>query len=145
MIDRRIWFLEHNSGVGSGGASTSPKVLICWKSGQNPWKSKQKWHPTLFDFKKWRPTSTENYTDVFLEATLKNGLLNLCGRKFVGKSHTKMFRTSLGRFGQKSFKPPKICLLLHLCTTDIRINILPGQSKLSVKTLLSVSRAFTNN
>jgi len=29
------------------------------------------------------------------------------------------FRASLGKFGQKSFAPPKICLLLHLCLSLI--------------------------
>ena len=28
---------------------------------------------------------------------------------------TKLFRASLGKFGQISFAPPKICLPLHLC------------------------------
>jgi len=52
---------------------------------------------------------------IFLEVTPKTGLHILCGRKFVGKRHTKTFSSSLGKFGQKSFAPPKICLLLHLC------------------------------
>jgi len=33
------------------------------------------------------------------------------------KLHKKTFRSSLGKFGQKSFAPPKICLLL--CTVGI--------------------------
>jgi len=36
---------------------------------------------------------------------------------FVGKNiNTKAFLASLGKFGQKSFASPKICLLLHLCS-----------------------------
>ena len=31
------------------------------------------------------------------------------------KSCQKSFRASLGKFGQKSLTPPKICLFLHLC------------------------------
>jgi len=50
----------------------------------------------------------------FLEVTPKKGLHDLCGRKFVGKSRPATFWASLGKFGQKSFAPPKICLLLHL-------------------------------
>jgi len=38
---------------------------------------------------------------------------------FVGgnirKKVARTFRASLGKFGQKSFASPKICLLLHLC------------------------------
>jgi len=44
----------------------------------------------------------------------KKYLNNLCGRKFLGRSRTTTVRASLGKFRQKSFAPPKICLLLHL-------------------------------
>jgi len=37
----------------------------------------------------------------------KKGLHDLCEINFVGKSCTKNFRASLGKFGQKSFAPPK--------------------------------------
>ena len=40
---------------GAGGASTPPKVLIGWKSGQNPWKSGQKWRTMWFDLNKMAP------------------------------------------------------------------------------------------
>jgi len=52
--------------------------------------------------------------DLFFGGHTEKGLNDLCGRKFVGKSRTKTSRTSLGRFGQKSFATPKIFLLLHL-------------------------------
>ena len=44
----------------------------------------------------------------------KRGLHDLHGREFVGKSCTKTFRGSLGKFGKKSFATPKISLLLNL-------------------------------
>ena len=37
-----------------------------------------------------------------------------CRKEFVGKSCTKTFLGCLGKFGQKSFATPKICLLLNL-------------------------------
>ena len=36
-------------------------------------------------------------------------------RFFGGNFVWSSFRAGLGKFGQKSFAPPKICLLLHLC------------------------------
>jgi len=56
--------------------------------------------------------------DLFLEVTPKNGLHDFCERKFVGKSRTTTFPASLGKFGQNSSAPPKICLLQHLCACD---------------------------
>jgi len=50
------------------------------------------WRPTCFALKKWRPKS--------YEIRIK------CGPKF--------FRAILGKFGQKYFSSPKICLLHHL-------------------------------
>ena len=51
---------------GCRGASAPRKVSICQKIGQNPWKSEQKWHLMLFDFKKWRPTFEETQMNTFI-------------------------------------------------------------------------------
>jgi len=32
------------------------------------------------------------------------------------QNNMQSFLSSLGEFGQKPFAPPKICLLLHLCS-----------------------------
>ena len=70
-------------GRGGRGSSAPPKDLIC-----------QKWRPTLFVFKKWRPAFAEKHMqDRFLYVTTKKGPHDLCGEKLAGKSHTKTFRT----------------------------------------------------
>ena len=109
------------------GSKLTPKSLVCWKSGQNtwksgkiPWKFGKKWRPTLFDVKKWRATFTEKQTKTFFgEVTLKRGLYDLCGRKFVGKSRTKAFRETLENSGKNPLHLQKICLLLHLCAQAV--------------------------
>jgi len=68
--------------------------------------SAQKCRRTLFYFEKWRPRLAEKQVKtIFVGHTTKT----------VGKSFTITFSASLVLFGQKSFAPPKICFLLHLC------------------------------
>jgi len=59
----------------------------------------------------------EKHMKIFFWRSHQKGLHDLSGRKFAGKSRTKNFRARLGKFGQKSFAPPKIYLLLDLCWT----------------------------
>ena len=44
--------------------------------------------------------------------------------KIIAQKVTQIFRASLGKFGQKSFAPPKICLLVHLCLWSPRTSCL---------------------
>ena len=77
-------------GEGAGDASAPSKYLICWKFGQ-----------------KWRPT--------FAEKQVKT-IFSRSHQKTVHKSWKTTFWASLGKFGQKSFASPKICLQLHIWT-----------------------------
>ena len=88
-------------------------LLKIWTKSRKIWVKPQKiWVRCLKIRAKWRPTFAEKHNqDLFLEVTPKSGLHARCGRKFVGK---KAFRASLGKFGQKSCAPPKLCPLLHL-------------------------------
>ena len=103
---------------GAGGANTPPTVLVYRKSGQNPWKFEQ--NPWQSGPKPWNPGKMA--PNVFwlqemapnVEIIPNKDLHVLPGRKFVGKSRRTTFRASLGKFGQISFAPPNICLLLHL-------------------------------
>jgi len=64
------------------------------KMASNVFWFENKWRQTCFALGNWRPicSSWENIRT---------------------KSDPKIFRASLGKFGQKSFTPPNICLLVH--------------------------------
>jgi len=54
-----------------------------------------------------------------LDVTPEMVFIDFSGREFVGKSRTSTFRASLGKFGQKSFAPQKICLLLYTYVQEV--------------------------
>ena len=93
-----------------------------WKSRQNPWKSGQKWDPTLFLKKK----APKTHVKTFVGDHTKKGL-DLCGRQFVGKTR-RNFSCKLGEIRAKILHTPKICLLLHLWfrwTCVFRTQVIP--------------------
>jgi len=121
-------------GGGSGGVSTSPKILICWKSGkilENLGKIPEDPNKIPKYLGKIPENLGKNGTQRCL--TSKNGAQGLQKNKWrqffgghttktVGKSCTTTFCASLRKFGLKSFAPPKICLLLHLCVWVSLVN-----------------------
>ena len=100
----------------AGGASAPPKVLVCQKSGkhpwkfgkilkilaktlsrENPWKPGQKLCPTLFDFKKWRPTFAEQEMKTFFWMSHpKRSSWSL----WVYICRQKLHKNVLGKFGK---------------------------------------------
>jgi len=87
------------------GASAPLKVLICWNFALNPWKSWQKWHPTLFDFIKWRPTFAEKHKKTVFRGHPKKGLHDLWGKRFVGKV-AQNFSGTFGKIRAKILHTP---------------------------------------
>jgi len=88
------------SGVGGGGAggeSAPTKVLICRKFGQIPGNPGKNGAQRLTSFSKAKGKHTKI---PFFWRSHQKGLYDLCERKFVGKSRTKTFRASLGKFGK---------------------------------------------
>jgi len=67
----------------------------------------KKWCPTLFDIQKMAPNVCEKTNKSFFQSShqKRSSVHDFCGKKFVSKSRTTTFRTSLGKSGQKSYAP----------------------------------------
>ena len=108
-----LWYWYEKQWCWGWGCSASPKVLICSKSGQHPWKSALKWRPTLLDFKNVPKSLQKNPWRPFWRPHQKC-LNDLCGRECVVKSCTKNFPGKFGEIRAKILHKPKICLLINL-------------------------------
>jgi len=138
--------VDSTSGVAGGGARAPPTFLICWTFWKNPWKSGKEIPENLRETsenlgkipkspgkngaqrcltsKMAANVRRKTQLEPFLEVTRKTGFHCLCGRKYVEKRLTKTFRANSGKFGRKSFAPPKMCLLKQLWT-PFRVGV-PG-------------------
>jgi len=121
-------------GGDAGGASTPPKVLICWKSDQkhwklwqNPWKSEQNpymsrqkslkiWTqmlPNVVWFQNLASNVCRNaIEDVFLERPRHKNVFIISWEKNLWAN---VSRQLLRKFWQKLFALSQICVPLHLC------------------------------
>ena len=118
-----IFAVSNTSGVGSADASAPQMFWI----DENPWKSGQKWHPTLFDLKKMAlNVCRKTHEDwLFLEFILNKGLHDLCGgRNFsdkLGKVRAKILRTTKNLPAPTPMSNTKLVVLSQLFGHTLQI------------------------
>ena len=78
------------------------------KIGANTLKIRQKWRPTCFGLKKLAPNVCRFTWKLFFAPK------TVFMRKYSHKKWSKNFSDTFEESREKSFAPPKICLLLHL-------------------------------
>jgi len=99
---QKFWFVKNSSKFAENLGKMGPSVLWFQNMAFN--------------------ISRKTHKDLFLEVLSKKGLRDLWPLwiNFVGKVPQNVIG-KFGKFGQISFTPPKICLLLNLCTsTDFK-------------------------
>jgi len=94
-----------NSGVRGRGASTPQKFWFVKNPGIENLGKNGTQH--CFIFKNGTQRVQKNTLRHIFGSNTRKGLHDLCGRKFVGKSHTKTFQANLGNSG-KNLHTPKI-------------------------------------
>ena len=109
----------------------TPKILICWKSGQNPWKFGHRCFDTFVLFiDQWdwlmkyvwicHFFSKKNFQKVSPQKKSTKIFIFFVREKFVGgKFAAQTFFGHVRGNSGKSFEPRKIFLLAHLCLSQI--------------------------
>ena len=93
---------------GCRGCKRTPKGFDLLKIWAKALKKRVKMVPNAVWLQNMAPNVCIKTHETFSEVTPKRGLHDLCGRKFVGKSRTKTFRASLGKFGQNPSNPKNL-------------------------------------
>jgi len=97
------------------GCKRTHKILICWKSGQNTWKSGPKMVPNVWlCFSKTKEKRTKTF---FQRSHQKRSSWSLW-EKICWQKLYKYFSVKFGEIWAKILRTPKNCLLLRLCFTQ---------------------------
>ena len=111
---QKFWYGENQGKIPENRQNQRKSGQNLWKPWQNPRNSGQtpckyrKMVSRVLRFEKSGPQRVQNHMKTFFYS--KNGL----HEKIFAQKVVQIFRASLRKFGQKSFAPPNICVLLHL-------------------------------
>jgi len=79
----------------------------------------------VVSFEKWHSTFAEKHIKAFFQRSYNKTSSSPLWEKMcrLGIRRTKTFQASLGKFGQKSFASPNVCLFLRLSVTHKQADI----------------------